>query len=351
MSRTLPYALLLALALLLAHPETDAQSTDRVALVEQVTSASCGPCAAQNPAFNDLLRANADRVAVIKYQRGGGSYVDPMWSFNPDQVDDRITAYYGTFSFPQAWVNGAYLGTPAGIGQADLDAALAEPGWWAIELDQSYDPATRELAVSASFTALRDFLDPTDNHLRAHVVLIEDEVNYATAPGYNGETDFYWVMRRLLSGNSGAILGQRVAGESLELDYTYTVDEAVIDPSRLRAVAFVQTLTTQEVHQAAVYREGGATGIDAPGVLVDFALAPTVTDGLLTLSWTLREGAPARVALYDAAGRRAETLLDEALPAGTAQRAFVLDALAPGTWYAVLRSGTEQRVARFVVAR
>ena len=46
-------------------------SAQRVILVEEVTSASCGPCASQNPAFDNLIGDNLDMVAIIKYQRGG----------------------------------------------------------------------------------------------------------------------------------------------------------------------------------------------------------------------------------------------------------------------------------------
>ena len=37
-------------------------------MVESFTQASCGPCAAQNPGFNNLLQNNGNRVVLLKYQ-------------------------------------------------------------------------------------------------------------------------------------------------------------------------------------------------------------------------------------------------------------------------------------------
>ena len=37
--------------------------TQRRVLVEEFTQASCGPCAAVNPAFNVMLSANAEKFA------------------------------------------------------------------------------------------------------------------------------------------------------------------------------------------------------------------------------------------------------------------------------------------------
>ena len=45
----------------------NAQS-QRLTLLEEFTQASCGPCAAQNPALNTLLAGNETKTVSIKYQ-------------------------------------------------------------------------------------------------------------------------------------------------------------------------------------------------------------------------------------------------------------------------------------------
>jgi hypothetical protein len=344
-------ALALSLILLLSSPRLDAQSTARVALVEQVTSASCGPCASQNPAFRSLLNNNLERVAVIKYQRGGGAYLDPMWSFNPGQVDSRITGYYGTFSFPQAWINGTYYGLPASINQATIDSELAEPAWWDIQIEQSLNEAQDEMSIRVVFKALRDFTESPDNQLRGMVVLIEDEVNYPSPPGYNSERDFFWVMRQMFPGTNGALLGQTFAGEEKVMEYTYPIDKTELDPERLRVVAFVQTLTSKEVHQAAVYREALPSGLNNPENLSELSLHPTLADRLITLSFALNQAETLQLSLYDASGRLVEDWGSALYAPGEHQRSLVLGELPAGVYYATLNGPSGSRVARFAVSR
>ena len=51
--------------------------TQRMVLTEEFTNASCGPCAGQNPAYNELLQANSSKIVAIKYQVNFPG-VDPM---------------------------------------------------------------------------------------------------------------------------------------------------------------------------------------------------------------------------------------------------------------------------------
>ncbi len=341
--------ILLILFLQLVSPELRAQSVDRIVLVEQVASASCGPCAAANPAFKTLLESNLENVAIIKYQRGGGGYVDPMWSFNPSQVDSRISGFYGVSGFPHAWMNGTYYGSPNSINQSKINDELSEPAWWDIDIEQSLNEAGDELAVSVTFTALRDFQESADSFLSAYVVVTEDEVNYATPPGYNGELDFYWVMRNMLTGSNGSLLDQQVEGQTTTLNYTYAIDEAMLNPERLRVVAFVQTMTTGEVHQAGVYREAEPSAIQEIN-LSPLTLQPTITDQLLSLSFSLLKPETLSLEIYNIRGQLREELSRESYSPGFHQQSFVLGDLAPGVYFAVLRGGSESRTARFIIA-
>ncbi|MBI1193171.1 MAG: Omp28-related outer membrane protein [Bacteroidetes bacterium] len=348
---TAPSLLLLVLILALSSPALDAQSVARVALVEQVTSASCGPCASQNPAFRTLLNANTDNLAIIKYQRGGGGYLDPMWAFNPTQVDSRIGGFYGVYSFPQVWINGEYYGTPGTINQSKIDDELSEPAWWSLDISQELNETQDQLSVSVSFEALRDFQESSDNFLRAHVVVIEEEVNYTSPPGYNSERDFYWVMRNMLTGSSGSILGKQFEGDITTLDYTYDIDLSEIDPTRLKVVAFVQSMTTKEVHQAGLYREAAPSGLDQSSALGSLELSPTLVDRTLSLAFSLEQPETLALQVYDLNGRLVETLNNAWYTAGTHQQTYVLGDYAPGVYFAVIRSSNDSRTERFVVAR
>ncbi|HNQ83124.1 MAG TPA: hypothetical protein PKM34_05735 [Bacteroidales bacterium] len=51
--------------------------SQRMVLIEEATNASCGPCASQNPAFDNLLNQNRDILTAIKYHWYFPGY-DPM---------------------------------------------------------------------------------------------------------------------------------------------------------------------------------------------------------------------------------------------------------------------------------
>ena len=228
-------------------------SIQRVTLVEQVTSASCVPCANQNPAFNILLGQNeGNRVVAIKYQRGGGPYLDDMWDFNPAETDHRIANYYNTTSFPQVWIDGVYTGSPVSVSQTDLDNAKTQPAWFEIEVTKQLNATNDSLFITGTVTYLNDFFEPIDNHLRAFFVVIEEEVNYlqANPPGTNGELDFKWVMRKMLPAYNGHTMGQDSVGTQHSFSYIYPIDQTKIDAQQLEVVAFVQRYGTKEIMQA-----------------------------------------------------------------------------------------------------
>ena len=99
--------------------------SQRMVLIEELTSATCPPCASQNPAFNTLLNANTDIVTSVKYQMNwpiaGG---DPFYLDNPVDNNARRT-YYGVNSIPHVVLDGGFNNQPQYVFQSTLgDAAF-----------------------------------------------------------------------------------------------------------------------------------------------------------------------------------------------------------------------------------
>jgi hypothetical protein len=82
-----------------------------------------------------------------------------------------------------------------------------------------------------------------------HTVLTETDIEFSTAPGNNGETKFYHVMRAMLPTNNGeSIISNNQIG-------TVTYNRQIaINPqwniSNLHTIAFIQNTSTKEVVQA-----------------------------------------------------------------------------------------------------
>ncbi|MCZ4408663.1 Omp28-related outer membrane protein [Cryomorphaceae bacterium 1068] len=265
---------------------TYAQS-ERLVLSEEGTNASCGPCAAQNPSFNALLDANTDNVISIKYQWYFPGF-DPMHEHNPDEANARL-AYYGINGVPTATIDGeipdvspSYAGAPGAFTQSLFDDAAAVPASFDIEAD--FTVSYSEISVNATATCTQ----AASGDLRLRIVVIEKEVLFDEAPGSNGETEFYNVMKKFLPNSDGLSMASAyesgdefTASESWNLANIYDIEE-------LAVVVFIQDDNTKEVLQAA-YAETGEfiseTENDAAGIAINntsgencsATFSPTVT--------------------------------------------------------------------------
>lgn len=85
----------LFLALVMAIPfglEAQSPKAQRLVLLEEFTSSTCGPCAAANPTIISRLQQNPDKFTAIFYHVGWPSPGnDPMYLHNPqEQCQGRL---------------------------------------------------------------------------------------------------------------------------------------------------------------------------------------------------------------------------------------------------------------------
>lgn len=271
--RTAPVLLLLAMLFSL---KVSAQ-TQRIVLVEEFTNVGCVPCAMQNPAFDALLAANADKVAVVKYHPNWPSSTDPMYPLDAEGNEAR-TAYYGVSTVPAAIVDGnRYFSVPSGLSQSIFDQLLAIPSPFEMQMSLSADSLSNGLVVSVEGQMLASAV----GDLRLFVAIIENEIHYDTAPGSNGEMDFHHVLHQFLTEPSGVELGEMETGQQFAFDFVS--DVALNQPlGNFSALAWIQNFNTKEVYQAckceAIFTLLGETA------RTDFEVYPNPTDGLVNIS-------------------------------------------------------------------
>lgn len=240
----------LALSMILATSAVMGQQ--RTVLVEEYTNASCGPCAAQNPAFNTLLDANTTKVVSIKYQTDWPG-TDPMNAQNPTDVDTRV-AYYAVNGVPYArmdgveFTGGSYAGAPANATQAKIDTRYAVASPFSIATTFTVSSDKDSIYATCVVTAVSAVNDAA---LKLHFSLIEKTINFATPPGSNGETEFFNVMRKMYPDANGSTLQAAwTVGQSQTFNFNFPIPTYIYDKSELALLAFVQTNGTKEVHQA-----------------------------------------------------------------------------------------------------
>ena len=84
---------------------------------------------------------------------------------------------------------------------------------------------------------------------KLYVGVIEKEIHYNSAPGSNGERDFYSVMKKLLPSSGGAFIGEMAEGDYFAYSFSWEWAN-VYNVDQLDAIAWVQNQNTREVDQA-----------------------------------------------------------------------------------------------------
>lgn len=236
-----------------------AQSSKMV-MIEEGTQASCGPCATQNPNFDALLDANPDKVVVLKYQTSWPGF-DQMNLDNPGEVQDRVD-YYAIEGVPTGVINGSYIpndcqfydGAPACLSQADIDAAYTSGAAFDLNVNAGFENGM--LTVTGKLTAN----EAVNGDIRLRLALAERTIEYVDVPGgSNGETEFYHVLKKFITGSAGTDLE-----DSWEAGDDYNINETldlagipIYNYSSMEVVAFVQDDNTKDVFQAA--KDGDVT--------------------------------------------------------------------------------------------
>ena len=238
------FTLILASLLMLICLKVNAQN-ERVLLFECFTNTSCGPCAQQNPALDALINNNGDRIAAIKYHMNWPGENDPMYLHNTADNNAR-RGVYNVNSVPHTVVDGIrFASMPSGLNQNAVNNWLAIESPLELRLSYELDETAGIITVNVMGRASSDI----EGMCKLYVGVIEREIHYNSAPGSNGERDFYSVMKKLLPTASGTLIGEMKADDYFA--YTFTWEWAnVYNVDQLDAIAWVQNQNTKEVYQA-----------------------------------------------------------------------------------------------------
>jgi len=238
--------------LLLAVFSLNAQQ--RLALYEEFSGENCGPCALKNPALMNLIEANPTKVLLLKYQSPIPS-AGPIYEENTVFTDARMEYYSVPFA-PYGRLNGTAVGSGQNAGdialttQAMIDAASAGTAPFTISISNpTYSPDGQSFTATVTVTASQA---ATYSDLKLRFALAE-QLDFATAPGTNGETSFHNVVRQMYPSAAGqSVPSTWTAGQT----QTFTITGGIpsyVKPSSAHKffAAFLQTDGDKKVLQAA----------------------------------------------------------------------------------------------------
>lgn len=226
--------------------------SQRLVLAEEFTSSTCGPCAAQNPAYDVLLQNNLDKVVSIKYHMSWPAPGnDPFYLDNESENNNR-RSYYGVNSVPHVQMDGNWWnGQPVQVNQSRINSAYAVPSQFDMQVQAVLSTGEDTIFV----TTLIKATDEITNNLVVHNVVTERFLHFNSPPGNNGEQDFYNVMKKMLPSTSGTPLEAPMSDGDYVIMQNFWALDYIYDINELEVVSFIQNNLNKNVFQACLSSE------------------------------------------------------------------------------------------------
>ena len=209
-------------------------------LIEQFTQASCGPCAAENPAFkSSVLDVYPGTVRHVAYHTNWPG-TDPLNTYNAADVQTRVGVYNVTGVPYMALLGSTKMGNIA-ISGADVDPQLETTSPIQIKVTATDNGTTYAVKV-----VVTSYGTAPSGTYKLRTAVTEDPISYTTPPGTNGEKVFPDVFRKFYPSAAGDAITLPAVGSSVTFNYTVNKD-AAWKPAAVRFVSWVQNETTLEV--------------------------------------------------------------------------------------------------------
>lgn len=239
--------------------ESVLQLGKRTVIAECFTSASCGSCAAQYPAFDALMAANTANTAVIQYHLNYPGY-DPMYDQNPSDVNTKMS-YYNLQGWPFVHFDGNFIqAAPNSITQAKINDAISRLSPYTIAINETKigNTATINTTITSKITTL-------SAPLKVYVCVVEQPVDYANPPSTTNQKHFEYVMRDVLN-DANTYTTALNAQQSITTSNTYTIP-SYTNANNLKTLVFVQNYVTKEIYQSLISSNATGTNTQSSQVI------------------------------------------------------------------------------------
>jgi hypothetical protein len=231
---------------------TSYSQSQRLVMLEEFTSATCGPCVSKNTQFHTWELQNPDKFTSIYYHVNWPAAGDPMNLANPGEVATRVSYYMSSSNMyvPYSVLDGNYYnGSAAGWNMTNINNRYAVPSPFEVQLMHSVSAAQDTVFSTVLVKCTQDVAAS----MTVHNVIIEKWIHFNSAPcaSSNGERDFYNVMKKMIPGSAGTNLPpSMLAGDYVLIEGTWKVG-TVYDFTQIASVGFVQDKGTKEIYQTA----------------------------------------------------------------------------------------------------
>jgi hypothetical protein len=265
--RSFMSAFIVAILAVGASLTMSAQNTyERLSIIEEFTSATCGPCVPASETLNEIVKPENGMVSV-RFHMHWPAPNDPWNIDNPTDNSSR-QSYYAVTGIPNAQLNGSYINPTNGTAIMNaVQAANAMKAPLGFEIVHTPSPTGGTVSVKVK----------TNIDLKAHKLHVAVVTRYQHLPNLpselansNGETEFYDAMNKMLPNAGGTTLNMSGGGEET-FNFTYTSKaEKTWPKGQQYIVAYVQATSTKEVLNAGSTLEIIKAGISVQGPAFEY---------------------------------------------------------------------------------
>ena len=275
----------------------------RIVLIEQFTNSGCPPCATSTPTVLNYVNTNPADVVAIAYHTSF-PYNDSMYFENPVESATR-TNFYSISGVPYSIVDGNYYSSSSSsftsVMASTINARKAISAQYNISsISNTITGNTLNSQLTFSSLAAGNINDS----LRAFIVVIEKTVlktSYTASPGANTETQYEYVMRKMITTDTGAYLQNRNITGADVFNINWNLSK-IKNVNEVRVVAFVQNRNTKEVYQAMMFSPAVTASIQEDAMSPMIIVYPNPAEGTIFIDITdpSRSG---KIILTDVTGR------------------------------------------------
>jgi hypothetical protein len=244
--------------------------TPRMSLYEEFTGETCPPCATANPPLNLLLASptNTPKIVAIKWQVPIPSAPSNTWSLyqtNKVEIDWRWKSVanggYGYIpainSAPSGKIDGeaptvfgAASAHPANLNNNVISTAQSFTSAFSISVSRAWDASCSSINLTVSIAATANF--NAVGALKFRTVMVENIIDFPTAPGSNGEKHFEDVaIKSFPTLQSGISMASNwIVGQTQTFTLNCPIPSYTRKKEEIAFVGFIQDDGNQRVAQA-----------------------------------------------------------------------------------------------------
>lgn len=183
----------------------------RKSLQEVFTASTCPPCLPGNQVLQTVLQQRMGGYTVIKYQYSFPGTGDPYYTM---EANTRGSYYGGINSVPRLQVDGKWNNNPNSYDVNLFDAFYAKPAVVSITANQTITGNT--ITINANVKPV----SALPGSYKIHFAVLEKTTKRNVKS--NGETEFHWVMKKMLPDAGGsAISFTSDASQAISKTYTF----------------------------------------------------------------------------------------------------------------------------------